>query len=243
MTSNCLTEESLLALLAGDSVLHDWREHLAGCAPCRDLWSRQEPVQRGLETGLGTPVPQELLEESRARLKGVLRMSPKSTAYYDIWPDSPVGPLFVAVSEEGLCGLTFRRPEEEFVHRLAVRGFEPVRIPERVKGALSQLKEYFAGRRRRFDMTVDLAGQTPFQRRVLEATAKVPAGQVVSYGEVARRIGKPRATRAVGAALGQNPVPIVVPCHRVIGSDGGLHGYGGGLDIKEKLLKLEGAPV
>ncbi|MFQ6118037.1 MAG: methylated-DNA--[protein]-cysteine S-methyltransferase [Candidatus Bipolaricaulia bacterium] len=172
-------------------------------------------------------------------------MKPKDrpTAYYDVWPDSPVGPLFLAVSERGLCGLTFRTSEEDFLRRLAARGFEALRTPEHVRGALSQLQEYFAGRRRRFKMTVDLAGQTTFQRHVLEATAKVPAGTVVSYGEIARAIGRPGATRAVGAALGQNPVPIVVPCHRVIGSDGGLHGYGGGLDIKEQLLRLEGASI
>ena len=108
---------------------------------------------------------------------------------------------------------------------------------------MQQLREYFAGRRRRFDTTVDLAGQTPFQRQVLEAAARVPAGSVASYGDIARAIGRPTATRAVGAALGQNPVPIIVPCHRIIGSDGGLHGYGGGLDVKEKLLRLEGAPI
>jgi methylated-DNA-[protein]-cysteine S-methyltransferase len=149
----------------------------------------------------------------------------------------------MAVSEMGLCAISFRGTEEDFVQRLEKRGYQPRRAGEQVKGSMSQLREYFAGRRQRFDVVVDLAGQTRFQRLVLETTADVPAGQVVSYGDVARRIGKPRATRAVSAALGQNPIPIVVPCHRVVGSDGGLHGYSGGLDVKEKLLRLEGAPI
>ncbi len=170
-------------------------------------------------------------------------MGSKTPAHYDIWPDSPVGPLFLAVSEQGLCAVSFRSTEEAFLQRLAARGFAAVQASERVRGALWQIQEYFSERRRQFEMTVDLSGQTPFQRQVLEATAQVPAGRVVSYGEIARRLGRPRASRAVGAALAQNPVPIVVPCHRVIGSDGGLHGYGGGLDIKEKLLRLEGAPI
>lgn len=243
MTRECLTEESLLALLAGDSSLDEWREHMAGCPACRALWSEQEPLQKALEAPLDEVELERLIRTARAGLEKALRLGGKPTAHYGAWPDSPVGQLFVAISERGLCAISFHSTEQDFVRRLEGRGFQALRADQYVKGAISQLREYFAGRRQRFEVPVDLTGQTQFQRLVLETTAKVPLGQVVSYGEVARQIGKPRATRAVGAVLGQNPIPIIVPCHRVIGSDGGLHGYRGGLDIKERLLRLEGALI
>jgi len=238
----CLEEEDLLALLAGDQSPEDWREHMDGCLACSRLWSAQEPLRRALEEPLSHPIDAQV-KAARARLDEALRPRLKPTAYYDAWPDTPVGPLFLAVSDRGLCAVSFGSSLDDFLRRLERRGFRPAPGPKRVQEAVQQLREYFAGRRRRFDTTVDLAGQTPFQRQVLEAAARVPAGAVASYADIARAIGRPRATRAVGAALGQNPVPIVVPCHRIIGSDGGLHGYGGGLDIKEKLLRLEGAPI
>jgi O-6-methylguanine DNA methyltransferase len=108
--------------------------------------------------------------------------------------------------------------------------------------ALDQLEEYFAGNRRRFELALDVRG-TPFQRRVWDAVAAVPYGQTRSYAEIARAVGCPRGVRAVGAANGANPLPLIIPCHRVIGSHGGLHGYGGGLDVKAKLLQLEGVAV
>ena len=243
MTSDrCFEEEDLLALLAGDESPEVWREHMRGCAECHDLFSAQEPLRHALEEPARQPID-ALVKAARAHLDEALRLRPKPTAYYDAWPDTPVGPLFLAVSDRGLCAVSFRSSLDDFLRRMERRGFRPAPGPGRVQKAVEQLREYFAGRRRRFDMTIDLAGQTPFQRQVLEATARVPAGMVASYGDIARAIGRPKATRAVGAALGQNPVPIVVPCHRIIGSDGGLHGYGGGLDIKEKLLRLEGAPI
>ena len=241
MTSDrCFEEEDLLALLAGDQSPEEWREHMRRCDDCRRDFSAQEPLRRALQEPASQPTDAQV-KAARARLDEALRPGP--TAYYDVWRDTPVGPLFLAVSERGLCAVSFRRSLEDFLQGIERRGFRAAPGPERVREAVQQLRDYFAGRRRRFDMTVDLAGQTPFQRQVLEAAARVPAGAVASYGEIARAIGRPTATRAVGAALGQNPVPIVVPCHRIIGSDGGLHGYGGGLDIKEKLLRLEGAPI
>jgi methylated-DNA-[protein]-cysteine S-methyltransferase len=243
MTRECLTEEDLLALLAGDASFDEWREHIAACPACQALWSRQERLEKALDAAPNEIALESLTRTARAKLKEALAQRAKPVASYGMWSRSPVGRLFMAVSERGLCAISFRGTEEDFVRRLEGRGFQPLRADEQTKGAMSQLREYFAGRRQRFDVVVDLAGQTRFQRLVLETTAEVPAGQVVSYGEIARRIGKPRATRAVGAALGQNPIPIVVPCHRVVGSDGGLHGYGGGLDVKEKLRRLEGAPI
>ncbi len=105
--------------------------------------------------------------------------------------------------------------------------------------AVRQLAEYLAGDRRRFDLPIDLRG-TEFQLYVWHELAQIPYGTTVSYGEIAARIGRPRAARAVGAAVGSNPIPIIIPCHRVIGKTGALVGFGGGLDLKQRLLALEG---
>lgn len=106
-----------------------------------------------------------------------------------------------------------------------------------------QLTAYFEGKRRHLDVPVDLSACSPFQRRVLEACAQVPAGQVISYGELALRVGQPNAARAVGRALARNPVPILVPCHRIVRADGGLGGFTAGLEWKRRLLRLEGVKI
>jgi O-6-methylguanine DNA methyltransferase len=103
-----------------------------------------------------------------------------------------------------------------------------------------ELESYFAGRSKRFRISIDLRWATPFQRKVLNAASGVPFGEVASYGDIARRIGNPKARRAVGGALGKNPVAIVIPCHRVVAADGSIGGYTGGLDIKRELMRIEG---
>jgi methylated-DNA-[protein]-cysteine S-methyltransferase len=114
-----------------------------------------------------------------------------------------------------------------------------------VAEAMKQVKEYLEGQRTKFDLPLDMSALSEFQRRVLTIALKIPRGQYLTYGDVAKAIGKPQASRAVGQALGHNPVPIVIPCHRVLGSDGSLHGYsgGGGLQTKAWLLQLEGASI
>ena len=165
----------------------------------------------------------------------------RHTIYYCALP-TPIGRVFVAAGEAGLVRLSFRQSEASFVAELGRRlAADVVRSPARTADIVHQLRAYFAGERRSFDVRLDLRHTTPFQRRVLLAAARVPAGQVVSYGEIARRIGQPQGSRAVGQALGQNPVPIVIPCHRVIAAGGRIGGYTGGLGIKRKLLRLEGA--
>jgi len=165
----------------------------------------------------------------------------RHTIYYCALP-TPIGRVFVAAGEAGLVRLSFRQSEASFVAELGRRlGADVVRSPARTADIVHQLRAYFAGERRSFDVRLDLRHTTPFQRRVLLAAARVPAGQVVSYGEIARRIGQPQGSRAVGQALGHNPVPIVIPCHRVIAAGGRIGGYTGGLGIKRKLLRLEGA--
>ena len=151
--------------------------------------------------------------------------------------DSPVGRLRLVASDKGLAGVWFARSRPE---RVRPRGdVENGRHPVLVE-AERQLREYFAGRRRSFDLELDFVG-TPFQRSVWKALLTIPFGQTRTYGEIAKQVGRPSASRAVGAANGRNPVSIIAPCHRVIGSTGALTGFGGGLDVKEQLLRLEGS--
>lgn len=147
--------------------------------------------------------------------------------------DSPIGPLTVAGDNAAITALVMtdqaHPPPGQADWTADPRAFTDV---------VDQLDEYFAGERRQFDVTLRLEG-TPFQRSVWSALAEIPYGETTSYGELADRIGRPGASRAVGLANGRNPVAIIVPCHRVIGADGSLTGYGGGLDRKRHLLALE----
>ena len=154
--------------------------------------------------------------------------------------DSPVGDLLVAVTPQGLVRLAFY-PEhvlDELAERISPRVVE---APFRLDPVRRELDEYFEGRRRAFDLTLDWSLTKGFRRRVLEATARIPAGQVTTYGALAAQVGKPSASRAVGGAVGSNPVAIVVPCHRVLPASGGVGNYGGGPERKLFLLELEHA--
>jgi methylated-DNA-[protein]-cysteine S-methyltransferase len=149
--------------------------------------------------------------------------------------DSPVGPLLLAASGRGLRLVHFCSSARSWRPPPDWRQQSPPLQP-----AIAQLQEYFAGTRRVFDLPLDMRG-TSFQRAVWQALQQIPYGATTSYGLLARQLGRPEAARAVGLANGANPLPIVVPCHRVIGADGGLTGFGGGLPIKRALLQLEGA--
>ncbi len=159
---------------------------------------------------------------------------------YDI-VDSPVGPLFVAVSTKGLAALSFHDQQDSDLDRLASfagpRVLRSARVVDRVR---RELDEYFARRRRVFDLSLDLRGLAPFTVSVLDALADVPFGETTTYGALAARVGRPKAARAVGTVMNRNRIPIVLPCHRVVGATGDLVGYGGGLDRKVALLELEG---
>jgi methylated-DNA-[protein]-cysteine S-methyltransferase len=150
--------------------------------------------------------------------------------------DSPLGRLTLVATDEGLAGILWENDRPRRV-RLNIEG-EDTRHPVLVETE-RQLEEYFAGQRKAFALKLDLAG-TAFQRKVWNALLTIPFGETRSYGQIARQIGNPRAVRAVGAANGRNPVSIVAPCHRVIGSTGALTGFAGGLDAKARLLALEG---
>jgi methylated-DNA-[protein]-cysteine S-methyltransferase len=159
--------------------------------------------------------------------------------------DSPIGELFVAVTRRGLACVGFDDQdraalEDRFADDLSPRVVASARATDDVR---RQLDEYFGGARRRFEVGIDHRLMSPFVREVMAQTAKVPYGEVSTYGAVAAQIHHPDAARAVGAALGSNPIPIVLPCHRIIGASGKLTGYAGGLHRKEFLLRLEGDPT
>ena len=147
--------------------------------------------------------------------------------------NTPVGELLLAGEEDALCLVGFpegsmrREPESDWTY-----------CEEPFTEAMQQLGDYFAGKRHSFDLNLSPGG-TEFQLSVLDELQRIPYGVTASYGEVAERIGKPKASRAVGAANGRNPIPIIIPCHRVIGSNGAMTGFGGGIPMKKALLKLE----
>ena len=152
---------------------------------------------------------------------------------YYCYLDTPIGELLLAGEGDALSMIGFpkgvmrRDPEPDWIYN-----------EEPLENARTQLTEYFSGQRKDFDLPLKLNG-TEFQVSVLEALLEIPYGETTSYGAIAKQIGRPKAVRAVGAANGRNPIPIIVPCHRVIGSSGDLTGFGGGLDTKEALLRLE----
>jgi methylated-DNA-[protein]-cysteine S-methyltransferase len=156
---------------------------------------------------------------------------------------SPLGELLVAVTPRGLVRVAFNDEDrevvlEELAAALSPRILESASMTDAVR---RELDEYFSSTRTKFDLKIDRTLMGEFAKQVLAATARIPFGRTTTYGELAERIGHPRAARAVGSALGSNPVPVVVPCHRVLRAGGALGGYGGGLPRKELLLTLEGA--
>ena len=153
------------------------------------------------------------------------------------------GWMGIAASSQGLLAVTLPQPTEEDALRPLLERWRLARLGE--DASLAQFKEklrrYFEGQEVAFDEPLDLSQATPFQRRVWQAVREIPRGETRSYGEIARLVDAPRAARAVGQALAANPLPIVIPCHRVINSDGGLGGFGGRVELKRRLLELEGA--
>lgn len=149
------------------------------------------------------------------------------------WYESPVGRLLLVGSPAGLRFVSFSNGKRAV-------SVSPEWVEDRAvfNSAIAQLEEYFAGRRKSFDLALFPQG-TPFQKQVWSALQTIPYGETISYKDLAQRIGKPKTVRAVGAANGANPIPIIIPCHRVIGNDGSLTGFGGGLPLKKRLLELE----
>jgi methylated-DNA-[protein]-cysteine S-methyltransferase len=218
-------DEELIGSLLGD---HERSAEL-------DTWLETAPGRRARAS----------YEGALAALDQALHDIPASarrSAVYYVEMQSPVGPLLLAATERGLVRIAFGGSQDALRAELARwRVARPlVRSDDALAEPARQLEEYFAGRRRVFDLEPDLRFATPFQRLVLGATSSIPAGAVSTYGDIARSIGQPGASRAVGQALGRNPVPIVIPCHRVLAGGGGMGGYTGGLEIKKRLLAIEG---
>jgi methylated-DNA-[protein]-cysteine S-methyltransferase len=162
-------------------------------------------------------------------------------AYYAVLSSKLLKKVFVASTKKGVCEIDFHTTEKDFVRRLKKRFSGKITKDQKTNPkALSQLKKYLKGELKRFRCPLDLEG-TPFQKRVWSALMKIPYGQTRSYKDVAKAIGHPKAFRAVGNANGSNPIPLIVPCHRVIESNGGLGGYGQGLELKKRLLAFEKA--
>lgn len=210
----------------------------------RTAWSTNQPLDKSLERILRDATS----EVRRISSIGYGSMPVSQQHFSDLAENvvyaslsTPVGRLFVAATRDGLVKISFGNNETAFVESLGRLKGNITKSAEKLAGVSAQLMAYFEGKRDRFDLPLDLRLTTPFQRQVLTATQDISAGQVVSYGELARRIGKPKASRAVGGALGRNPLPIVIPCHRIVTSSGGLGGYTGGVHVKQTLLELEGA--
>lgn len=164
---------------------------------------------------------------------------PAEVAYGPI--PSPIGTLLAAVTRRGLLALAFESEDQEDVLAMIAAKVSPsiIDLPSATTAVRDQLDAYFGARLRVFDLNVDRRLLTPFQRKVLKATFEIPHGEVRTYGEMAAAAGKPKGAQAAGQALGANPIPIVIPCHRVVAANGNLTGYAGGLDLKRFLLDLE----
>ena len=193
---------------------------------------------------MNTTLTHDHAAEARERLVHRARREGLATVGYGVL-DSPVGPLWVAVGPRGVAAVTFDREPNERDLRRIVSAYGPGVVPDRrrIGPVARELERYFAGRLRAFETPADLSGITAFQRRVLTALAKIRYGELTTYLALARRAGNEKASQAVGGAVGSNPIPIVLPCHRVIATDGSLAGYGGGLEAKRHLLALERGEV
>ena len=176
--------------------------------------------------------------ELDARFRAIALREGLVDVRYDI-VDSPIGGLFVAATDRGLARIHFH-PEGQEDELARIFGVRVLRSP--LDDVRRELDEYFEGTRTSFDLPLDLR-VAPFHADVLRELALVPYGRTETYGALAAKVGRPRAARAVGTVMNRNPIPIVLPCHRIVGANGSLTGYAGGLDVKRRLLELEGATL
>jgi methylated-DNA-[protein]-cysteine S-methyltransferase len=220
-------------------------DHVATCPPCRgelEQYRALDDLVTGLRRG---PILESDPALARAQLESRLSDLRSRLVAFGVFP-SPVGPILIGRTTEGVSMLEYLDTETAASSRLArLAGQDAVEDAAQTEAFYRDLLDYLAGHRSRLEWPIDLrASSGEFQRRVLGETSRLPYGAVTSYGHIARAIGAPTATRAVAQALRWNPVPIAIPCHRVIGGSGSLTGYAGNkIGLKERLLSLEGVPV
>jgi len=233
-------------LLIGDlrvTTVPAMRGHAASCGACGLEWDRVHRLRGVLATAADDEPDATAVRRARALLRSALDRAGHPAIRFGRVP-TPVGTLFVGATDTGVCDVTFGQPSERRYRARLLRWSPEVwRDEAGLATAREELRAYFAGELTRFSLSVDLRQVTPFTARVLAETRRIRFGQVTSYGALAARIGSPGASRAVGGALGRNPVPIIIPCHRVIAQGGRLGGFTGGLPTKRILLGLEGVPV
>ena len=216
------------------------RGHAAGCGTCGREWRRVQRLRRVLATAADDGPDATAVLRARAGLRSAFERAGLPAIRFGRFP-TPVGILFVGATDKGVCDVTLGQPSERRYRAGLLRGSPDVRRDDAgLATVYEELRAYFGGELNRFSLSVDLRQATPFTARVLRETRKIRFGQVTSYGALAARIGSPKASRAVGGALGRNPIPIIIPCHRVIAQDGRLGGFTGGLPTKRILLGLEG---
>jgi methylated-DNA-[protein]-cysteine S-methyltransferase len=245
----CLAlEPDLIAAATGEAALAAAERvdtHLAGCASCRDEFTRYREIDVAVGVLRAATPPTGDVEAARQRLLARLADVRPRLVGYRVFP-SPLGPILLARSEHGVALVEYLGREGAAGSRLfRMAGVEPQEDGADLERLHAELLDYLGGRRTRLDWPLDLrAARSDFERAVLEATVAVPYGAVTSYRGIAGELGKPAAVRAVAQALRHNPLPIVVPCHRVIGSTGDLVGYAGQqIGLKERLLEVEGVPT
>lgn len=222
------------------------QQHVSGCAPCGGDYHRYRAIEQAVETWRRAPAPAGPPAAARRRLEERLEEIRRRTVAYRIFP-SPLGNILIALSERGVSMVEYLGRRRDLAHSRLGRmpSVDPVEDGAELEALHRELLEYLEGKRTRLEWPLDLAlARSEFHRSVLRATAGIPHGAVMSYAGVACEVGKPSATRAVAQALRWNPLPIVIPCHRVVGSSGDLTGYAGDkLDLKERLLAVEGVAV
>jgi O-6-methylguanine DNA methyltransferase len=242
-------EPDLIAAATGEAeatVARRVHDHIGLCAPCGGEYARYRALEHALGSWRQAPPAPAGLEDARKRLDSSLGDLKRRTLIYRVFP-SPLGNILIAASEQGVSLVEYLGRAKSLAHsRLGhLHGVEPIEDGQDLEGLHRELMEYLAGRRYRFGWTLDLRlVRSEFHRTVLKATSEIPYGALMSYSGVACEVGRPAAMRAVAQALRWNPLPIVIPCHRVVGASGDLVGYAGDkLTLKERLLSTEGIHV
>lgn len=242
-------EPALVAAATGEaepSAAARVRAHLERCAPCAAEYRAYRALEGVVDALRRAPVPEREVARARKRLEGRLAERRRRTLFYRVFP-SPLGNILIAMSERGVSLVEYLWDAADVRRSRLARAadVEAVEGGDEVEARYRELIEYLEGRRTRLDWPLDLRlVRSDFHRTVLEATARIPYGAVTSYAGLACSVGRPAAVRAVAQALRWNPLPIAIPCHRVVGTSGALTGYAGNrVSLKERLLRTEGVPA